>query len=73
MPQRLLWLVYKNGSRKQVIVYPASDVSFARLTLSMSGYKGQFLEGHPLPPDFKMPKGKIGKPMSAKEAEQLLG
>ena len=70
----MFWLVYSRGTNTEVLIYPSGFMLMARFKIAMSGYDGDFVEGHRLDRKVaaKIPEKSIGKPLSRKRAEDLL-
>jgi hypothetical protein len=70
----MFWLVYRRGSKTEIVIQPAAHVIMARMKLAIAGYKGDYLECHQLDRKTarKIPEKFIGKPLSRKQADDLL-
>ena len=70
----LWWLVSKIKGKRAVYIQEAGSLIHARLVALMTGFEGEFVEGHQLDAKSakKVPKGSVGRPLSLKEAGELL-
>jgi hypothetical protein len=70
----LYWVLYKDGDTTSVFVSEASSLVHASMKAGIAGTPGKFTEGHVLDPRTanKVPKGMTGRPLSLKEAQELV-
>jgi hypothetical protein len=72
----VFWLTFKTSNGVCVVLQPASSLIWARVhAATKNGLEpGSFIEGHQLDKKLikKIPKDMIGKPLSSKQAQQLL-
>jgi len=71
----LLWLVFKRGTKTEVVIYPAQDPSFARIKLAIDlKYEAPLKEFYRLDAKTarKVPKNMIGKVLSQRQAAAVL-
>ena len=71
----MFWLVYESDRGPCVILQPARSLIHARMVAGVNQLDpGRFVEGHELPKSYirKIPKDKIGKCLSQRQAAQLL-
>jgi hypothetical protein len=70
----LYWLVFKHGTKTEVVIQPAHSMVAARLMAGVHGQDGEFQEGHVLDSNIaeKIPMDVIGKTLTTTEAKRLL-
>ena len=70
----MFWLVYRRGSKREILIQSAAHLMMARMKVAMAGYKGAFIECQQLDAQtaHKIPQKYLGKPLTRKQAEDLL-
>lgn len=71
----LYWLCYRDETGIAVVIQPGPSLIHARMVNALAGLdEGTFVEGHELDSKTakRVPKGKIGRRLSQRQAAQLL-
>ena len=69
----LYWLCYRHNNSIFVVIEPAHSLIHARLRASLAGLdQGEFIEGHELHRNMRVPKEMVGRRLSQNEAKKLL-
>ena len=70
----LFWIVHDFGGERRVRIQSADAMIFARLRAAIGGFKGTFVEAHPLDAKTakRIPKRMIGRALTLDEAAALL-
>ena len=70
----LFWIVHQVGGERRVRIQSADAMIFARLRAAIGGFKGTFIEAHPLDAKTakKIPRKLIGRSLTVTEAAALI-
>ncbi len=69
----LFWLVSRNNDALEPLIREGRDLLFARMHVALSGYEGEFVEGHRLDDKTtrKLPNNVVGETLNQKQAAAL--
>jgi hypothetical protein len=67
----LYWLCYRHNNQISVVIEPGASLIHARMRAALANLdEGAFTEGHELVRKWRVPKEKVGRRLSQKEAKR---